>query len=62
MPKKRKTSSYERLRKHPMALYLEPTQYERLKRASATSLVPMQAILRQGLELILTTKYEKQEN
>jgi hypothetical protein len=58
MAKKRKSSSYERLRKTPMSLYLEPAQYERLKKASAISLAPMQAILREGLELILTTKYE----
>lgn len=56
--KKRKTTSYERLRKHPMTLYVEPEQYERLKRASERTLAPMMAIVREGLELILASKYE----
>lgn len=58
--KTRPKSSYERLKKKPMALYLEPEQYKRLKRASEQTLVPMQAILRQGLELILA-RHEKEQ-
>jgi hypothetical protein len=36
---------------------LEPQQFDRLHRVSARTAVPMQAILRQGLELVLATKY-----
>ena len=55
--RKKKTNSHNRLRKRPMCLYVEPEQYERLKRASADSLVPMMAILREGLDAILAAKY-----
>jgi predicted DNA-binding protein len=57
--RRRKPSSYERLRKTQMALYLEPEQASALAALSERTRVPKQVYLREGLDLILA-KYSKE--
>ena len=54
---KRKQSSRDRLRKVQTVLYLEPDQFARLKRVNEQTGIPMQVVLRQGLEMVLAAKY-----
>jgi len=53
MARKQKKSSYERLKKIPVATYLEPEQATALKALSARTRVPAQVYLREGLDLVL---------
>jgi hypothetical protein len=55
----RKPNSSDRLKKSQLALYLEPEQYEALKRLHEVTRVPMQVYLREGLDMVLD-KYKKE--
>ena len=47
-----------KLKKKQLPLYLEPEQYEQLKKLHEETRVPMQVYLREGLDMVLK-KYSK---
>ena len=55
----RKPNSSDRLKKTQIAAYLEPEQADALKALSGKTRVPMQAYLREGLDMVLE-KYKKE--
>jgi len=55
----RKPNSSDRLKKTQIAMYLEPEQFEALKKLHDKTRVPMQVYLREGLDMVLQ-KYKKE--
>jgi predicted DNA-binding protein len=55
MAKARKPNSSDRLKKHQMAIYIEPEQYEALKALSTRTRVPQQVYIREGIDMVLAT-------
>ena len=58
MVKAKQRKNVNRLTKIPTTVYLEPEQQARLQDLSATTRVPMQEYLREGVDYVLDAHYK----